>query len=70
MQQERLFVLAPEVVHFGATYVAGQGWHLTVVMRRQDEHWESAYRATYSHLATAELAQTIDGELYNLLGLA
>lgn len=67
MQQERLFALAPEVMHLGATFVGGKGWHLTVVMRVQDEQWVDAYRAEYDHLTTAELADVICEEASRLL---
>jgi len=59
MQEARLFRLALEAIHLQATFIAGQGWHLSVGARRGDESWQEAYRANYSHLSTDELLQVI-----------
>lgn len=67
MQEPRLFRLAPEAMHLQATFVAGQGWHLSIAMRRGDESWTDAYKATYSHLSTPELADTICSEVEHQL---
>lgn len=63
MDELRLFRLAPEAMHLQATYVHGQGWHLTFGMRRQDEQWSGSYRCTYTHLTTDELVDVIGEEL-------
>ena len=68
MDEPRLFRLAPEAMHLQATYVAGVGWHVTIGMRRQDEQWTGSYRATYTHLTTAELADVVCEELAGMLG--
>ena len=63
MDQQRLFVLAPEAMHLQATYVAGVGWNLTIGMRRQDEEWRDSYRASYAHLSTDEMIDVACAEL-------
>lgn len=63
MQQDRLFRLAPEVVSFHAAFVGGEGWQVTIRMRRQGEHWDDAYEAHYSHLTTEELADVVCAEV-------
>ena len=68
MDELRLFRLAPEAMHLNATYVAGSGWHVTLGMRRQDEQWAGAYRATYTHLTTEELMDVICEECSQMLG--
>ncbi len=63
MEQIRLFTLAPEAMHLQATYAAGQGWHVSIGMRRQGEQWANSYRTTYTHLTTAELIDVVGEEL-------
>lgn len=70
MTQQRLFRLAPEAMHIQATFVAGAGWHLTFVCRRQDEQWPEALRDTYDSLATPELLDVITEAVANQLGMA
>lgn len=67
MIEERLFRLAPEVLTLQATFAAGEGWRLVVRMRRQDEHWDGAVHATYSHLTTGELEQVMHDEVTHRL---
>jgi hypothetical protein len=69
VQEMHLFHLAPEVMHLNATFVGGEGWHLTVIVRAQNEPWDEAYRSTYSHLSTTELADVIGSECSQQLGL-
>lgn len=70
MIQDRLFRLAPEAMHLQATFVAGRGWHLSFVCRRQDEQWPEALRDTYDSLSTPELMDVVIEVLANQLGLA
>jgi len=58
--QPRLFRLAPEAMHCQASYVPGEGWQLTVGVRRQDEQWPDSARRTFSHLSTEELLDVLD----------
>lgn len=67
MQQDPLFVGAPEAVHLMATYVHGEGWHLSFGMRRQYEEWGDVRRAVYSHLSTLEAIDVICNEVSDLL---
>lgn len=62
MSEGRLFVGAPEAMHVQATYVHGQGWHLSLGVRLAGERWDEAYRVTYTHLTTPELADVIGEE--------
>lgn len=66
MPQQRLFHLAPEAMHIQASWVAAQGWHLSIGMRRQGEEWTGSYRATYQHLTTSELVDVIGEELMGM----
>lgn len=68
--QERLFRLAPEVIHTQAVYVIGEGWRFVVTMRRQGEDWADAVRVEYSRLSTSELMDVVCEELANQLGIA
>lgn len=70
MEQERLFRLAVEAVNVHARFEPGVGWLCTVGYRRQDERWDSAYRASYAALATPELLEVICAEMEKALGLA
>jgi hypothetical protein len=54
-------------MHLQCTYVVPEGWHLTIVMRRDGEPWSDAYRADYSHLASGELLDVLCEELAQLL---
>ena len=69
MHQDQLFKLAPEALSVSARFVGGEGWSVVVAMRRQGEPGESAYRATYSHLGTSELADVIEREVASQLDL-
>lgn len=68
MEQTRLFQLAPEILTLQAIYTPGQGWQLTVRMRRQGEPWTDAYDARYSRLTSSELADVISVEALTQLG--
>lgn len=70
MSQQRLFVLAPEAIALTAVHDGAGGWRLTVSMRRQDELWADAYRASYSFLSTEELGDVVCAEVCRLLDLA
>lgn len=52
-----------ESVYVSATFVAGQGWHLTIGARRQFQTWAQASRGTYEQLSTPELVTCIDAAL-------
>lgn len=67
VQEQRLFRLAHEAVSITAAYVGGQGWSVTVRLRRGDESWSDAYSAQYSHLSTSEMVDVIECELLQLL---
>lgn len=69
MEQARLFRMAPEAIHCQAVFVPGDGWRLTVGMRRQDEDWSDAYRAEYTHLSTDELGDVLCAEACRQLGI-
>lgn len=69
MLQQRLFVGAPETIHSHATWVAGAGWHLTIVVRLEGEQWPDSYRCDYDHLSTPELFDVISEELAQRLRL-
>ena len=68
MDQQRLFVLAPESYTVTAYFTGRQGWCATVRMRRQGEAWQDSYRADYSDLSTSELADVLSCELETLFG--
>lgn len=70
MLQDRLFRLAPAVLHLDATFVDGEGWRLTICMRRADEEWPDAYRSEYTFLSTGELLDVICSESGGALGFA
>lgn len=70
MLQQRLYRAAPVVMHLNATWVESEGWNLSVIMRRQDECWDEAYRSNYTHLTTSELGDVIMSESAERLGLA
>ena len=67
MQQEPLFVGAPEAMHLQCTFVGGQGWHLSFAMRREGEQWENVRRTEYTHMSTAEAIDVICNEVSDLL---
>jgi ketol-acid reductoisomerase len=68
MDEQRLFTLAADVINLHAVHDAGEGWRLTVGVRRNQQSWEAAHRETYSHLTTAELVDVIMIELSNATG--
>ena len=69
MDQDRLFRAAPAVIHVHATYVAGEGWSVTINMRREHETWREARPVVYSHLVTPEMLDSVLAELEVMLGL-
>lgn len=70
MTQQRLFALAPEILIYQAIHVPGQGWQLTVRMRRQSEPWSDAYDARYNFLTSSELAEVIASEALSQLQIS
>jgi hypothetical protein len=69
MHGQQQLKLAPEAMHVQCTF-RPDGWQLTLIMRRQGQSWGDAYSATYDHLTTAELGDTLCAEVCQLLGLA
>jgi len=69
MEQDRLFRLAVDAISAQARFVPGEGWRLTVVIRRGDETWDEAPTVVYTWLQTAELVDVLEGELISALGL-
>jgi len=63
MHQQRLFVLAVEAIALRATYVAGEGWSLSVASRRQGDPWDEHAWTHYSRLSTQEMLQVIVDDL-------
>lgn len=68
MDEMRLFDGGPLVLHIQATFSDGAGWRAGVILRREGECWEEAYRSEYSHLTTTELVDTLDAEIERHLG--
>lgn len=63
----QLSILAAEAVTLGASYIAGQGWHLKIAIRAQGESWGDDCWTHYDHLSTTELLQVIDDHLSSRL---
>lgn len=70
MIEDRLFHVAPAVMHIDATYVEGEGWSISVVSRRPGEEWADCRRTTYTHLATVELLDVVWADVAHRLGIA
>lgn len=67
MAQNRLFALAVEAVTLQALFIAGEGWHLQIGVRRQAEPWGDQAWVHYDHLNTAEMLQVIEDHLSAVL---
>jgi hypothetical protein len=67
MEEPRLFRLAYEAGHLTFGHVGGQGWSLTVSLRRGDESWSDTRSTVYTHLSTTELVDVIEAEIVKLL---
>lgn len=63
MIEERLFRLAVESGAVAFNHVAGQGWMLSVGVRRGDESWREVKPDLYERLTTVELLQVISSTL-------
>ena len=61
--QQRLWIGAPESVAITASCTPGQGWTLTVSVRRQFESWADAATGHYDFLTTEELADVVAASL-------
>ena len=59
----RLVCGEPESVSVAAHYVAGLGWHLTILVRRQFQEWSEASKGVYERLTTPEMVCVIDAAL-------
>lgn len=59
----RLVTGEPESVSVAAHYVAGLGWHLTILVRRQFQEWSEASKGVYEQLTTPEMVCVIDAAL-------
>lgn len=57
--EPRLFRLAVEAGHLHFTHTGGEGWTLTILVRRGDESWDDSTRLIYTHLTTRELLDVI-----------
>lgn len=68
-EQPRLYRLAVEAVALTAVYTGGVGWQVTIAARRQYETWPEARVCTYDRLTTAELADVVEADLREALGL-
>lgn len=67
--QQRLFRLAPEAIVVQAHFQPGEGWRLSLQVRRGDEGWADVAPGFYSHLTTPELLDVILADLSTQLGL-
>jgi hypothetical protein len=59
----RLIAGEPEAINVEAVFVAGVGWSLTIVVRRQFQMWAEAARGHYEFLSTPELVTVLDAEI-------
>lgn len=55
----RLVAGEPEGVTASAHYVIGEGWKLSLTVRRQFQDWRNASAGHYSHLTTEELVDVL-----------
>lgn len=55
MTQQRLFRGPVANMHLALVYVVGEGWHLTVISRRDGEPWVAGGGTSYAHLSTTEM---------------
>lgn len=68
-QSERLFVGAPEAVIVSGHFEFGDGWKVTVSIRRQFQLWPEASAGEYDHLTSEELVDVLSSVLaVELLG--
>ena len=67
MIEQRLFRLAPEAIVSTAVFDPGDGWRVTVTMRRQDEDWDTAATRRFDHLTTTELVAVLSDTAEYLL---
>jgi hypothetical protein len=59
MQDQKLFLGAPVVIHLHASFEPGQGWSLSANMRRDYQEWDEVRADEYSGLSTSELLDVL-----------
>lgn len=66
--QMRLYRGAPEALTISCSWSLDGGWRATLACRRSGEGWDEADKASYDHLASAELLDVLLAELDRLYG--
>lgn len=69
MDQQRLFVPAPDVIIMNARYDYLVGWSLSVSVRGSGHQWEDVSTDRYDSLTADELQQTVADHLIVALRL-
>lgn len=72
MEEQQLFVGAPEAFIISGHYVMGEGWICRLQIRRQYERWEDSRSESYDRLTTSEMEAVLEGltaSLWASLGL-
>jgi hypothetical protein len=62
-EEGRLVPGEVESVQVSAIHVAGYGWRVAILARRQFQDWAHASRGEYERLSTEELVTVIDAAL-------